>query len=202
MTEILHSLQPLDSSRQRAFFSGPPFLIQASPTAADHHHGEKKIGFTVYFSNPQSWLVLANEVSEKDRQEKITATTNVMSTIDFTFFSLADEMGNPINSIKMTLEVLINNFREYDTKTKLEYLGNLHAEFSRLEALLKAIKSFNMFDHLSNKATSVQALLEDLLQLMKTELESKGIALKVLFPEERYFVSAIPGRCNSRCSIS
>ncbi len=184
MTDILQTIQPLDYFKIKKYFLGTaipdPNIVPKPQTVI---MDEKKIGFTAYSPNPQTWLLLANEISEKDRQEQITATTNVMSAIDFTFFSLAHEMGNPINSIKMTLEVLINNFREYDTKTKLEYLGNLHAEFNRLEELLKAIKSFNMFDHLSKKATNVQALLNNLLQLMKAELENKGIEIQVHFPE-------------------
>ena len=185
MEMLLHSIHPLTYPRLKEIF-----LPASRPEPGDNPLrrtialGEKRIGFTVYSPNPDSRLLLANEISEKDRQEQIAATTNVMSTIDYTFFSLAHEMGNPINSIKMTLEVLINNFKEYDTKTKLEYLGNLHSEFSRLEALLKAIKSFNMFEHLTSKPAAIQALLDNLLQLLKNEIESKGIALTLRYPEQ------------------
>ena len=193
MEVLLHSLQPITYLRVKEIFvpANRPYP-ENTPLQQTVPLDEKKIGFTVYSSAPGSWLLLANEISEKDRQEQIAATTNVMSTIDYTFFSLAHEMGNPINSIKMTLEVLINNFKEYDTKTKLEYLGNLHAEFSRLEALLKAIKSFNMFEHLSSKATSIQPLLDNLLQLLKSEIEGKGISLDLLYPEQPVFCLSDP----------
>ena len=193
MEMLLHSIHPLSYARVKEIFvpANRPDP-ENSPFRQTVPLDEKKIGFTVYSPAPNSWLLLANEISEKDRQEQIAATTNVMSTIDYTFFSLAHEMGNPINSIKMTLEVLINNFKEYDTKTKLEYLGNLHAEFSRLEALLKAIKSFNMFEHLTSKATSIQPLLDNLLQLLKSEIEAKGIALDLLYPEQPVFCLSDP----------
>jgi len=185
MEGIIASIQPPTYPRIKEFFiradRPDPENIPLRQTAT---LGEKRIGFTVYSPSPDSWLLLANEVSEKDRQEQIAATTNMMSTIDYMFFSLAHEIGNPINSIKMTLEVLINNFKEYDTKTKLEYLGSLHSEFSRLEELLRGIKSFNMFEHLTSRATAIKPLLDNLLQLLKNEIEDQGIDLRVSYPEQ------------------
>jgi signal transduction histidine kinase len=193
MKDILATVRPLTYPRIKKFF-----LPAHQPDPEIHPGrqsvilGDKTVGFTAYSPNPDSWLLLANEVSEKVRLEQIAATTNVMSTIDFTFFSLAHEMGNPINSIKMTLEVLINNFKNYDTKTKLEYLGNLHSEFSRLEALLRAIKSFNMFEHLTSQATNAKALLDNLLHLMKNEIDGKGIVLKLRSPQQPVFCQSDP----------
>jgi signal transduction histidine kinase len=193
MKDILATLHPLTYPRIKKIFmlAGQPDP-EIQPARQTVVLEDKTVGFTVYSPSPDSWLLLANEVSEKVRLEQIAATTNVMSTIDFTFFSLAHEMGNPINSIKMTLEVLINNFKNYDTKTKLEYLGNLHSEFSRLEALLRAIKSFNMFEHLTSQSTNTKALLDNLLQLMKNEIDGKGIVLKLRYPQQPAFCQSDP----------
>jgi signal transduction histidine kinase len=139
----------------------------------------KTIGYTVYFMEKDVCLILAMAVSEKERQRKLSQSNSLIHVLDYLFFSLAHELGNPINSIKMTLEVLINNFAEYSTATKLEYLGNLHDEFKRLEELLRAIRSFNMFEHLSIKPTDVGAVLENLMQLLGDEIEKKRLAVKM-----------------------
>ena len=193
MKDILATIHPLTYPRIKKIFllTGQPDPV-IQPARQTVILEDKTVGFTAYSPSPYSWLLLANEVSEKVRLEQIAATTNVMSTIDFTFFSLAHEMGNPINSIKMTLEVLINNFKNYDSKTKLEYLGNLHSEFSRLEALLKAIKSFNMFEYLTSQATNTKALLDNLAQLLKHEFESKKIVLKLSYPQQPVFCQSDP----------
>lgn len=193
MESILASVRPFDYRRIKEIF-----LLATRPDPNNRPVrqtvtlDETKIGFTVYSPDPDFWLVMASDVSGKDRQERIAATTDLMSTIDYTFFNLAHEMGNPINSIKMTLEVLINNFNKYPAITKLEYLGNLHSEFSRLEELLKAIKSFNMFEHLVSKATAIQELLDNLLQLLKNEIENKRIKLKILYPEQPVWCQSDP----------
>jgi len=193
MKDLLATIHPLTYPRIKKIFllAGQPDP-EIQPARQTVILGDKTVGFTVYSPSPDSWLLLANEVSEKVRLEQIAATTNVMSTIDFTFFSLAHEMGNPINSIKMTLEVLINNFKNYDSKTKMEYLGSLHSEFSRLETLLKAIKSFNMFEYLTSQATNTKALLDNLAHLLKHELESNKIVLKLSYPQQPVFCQSDP----------
>jgi signal transduction histidine kinase len=128
----------------------------------------------------------------KDHQQQLAETNRLMNVLDYLFFSLAHEMGNPINSIKMTLEVLINNFDTYSQETRLEYLGNLHAEFSRLEELLKAIRSFNIFEHLSIKATNMQPLLQNLLQMLQNEIGEKNISMTVSFPGQPVWAACDP----------
>jgi signal transduction histidine kinase len=129
---------------------------------------------------------------EKERQQAAAQSKHLMDVLDYLFFNLAHEMGNPINSIKMTLEVLINNFDSYSQKTRLEYLGNLHAEFNRLEELLKAIRSFNMFEHMAIRATDIQALVQNLLQMLQKEIAGKHIALAVSFPDPPAWAACDP----------
>ncbi|MBN2345396.1 MAG: HAMP domain-containing histidine kinase [Candidatus Aminicenantes bacterium] len=113
----------------------------------------------------------------------------LMEVLDFAFFNLAHELGNPINSIKMTLEVLINNFDDYPRERQMEYLRSLHVEFNRLESLLKAIRSFNTFEQLSIRALDLRSLLQNLLQMMGNELNEKRITLSFSFPQEPLWIS-------------
>jgi C4-dicarboxylate-specific signal transduction histidine kinase len=136
--------------------------------------------------------VTGRALNEEQQAREMAETARLMEVLDYAFFSLAHELGNPINSIKMTLDVLINNFHEYADETKLEYLANLHAAFSRMEELLKAIKSFNMFEHLAIRATDIQALLRNLLHLLQSEIDNRKIALAIEFPPGPEFCRCDP----------
>ncbi len=125
-----------------------------------------------------------DSAGEKNQPEKAAETMRLMEVLDYAFFSLAHELGNPINSIKMTLEVLINNYDAYGAATRLEYLKSIHAEFHRLEELLQAIRSFSQFEHLTVKPTDVPVLVQNLLQMLQSEFAEKKITLKVSFPEQ------------------
>lgn len=139
--------------------------------------GNKTIGFSAYPTGEGVHLVLATAISKKERRRRLSQAGDLIRVLDYLFFNLAHEMGNPINSIKMTLEVLINNFAEYNDEVRLEYLESLHAEFRRLEDLLKAIRSYNMFEQLTRKPIDVIALLDNLLQLLDGEIREKSIAI-------------------------
>lgn len=131
----------------------------------------------------------------------VADNARVMEVLDHTFFSLAHELGNPINSIKMTLEVLLSNYESYSAETRLEYLKGIHAEFHRLEELLNAIRSFNQFEHLTVQATDVFALVRNLLQLLRAEIDEKGITLAAAIPESAARVSCDP-RALQQCLLN
>lgn len=129
---------------------------------------------------------------EMERQRELATASHLMSVLDYLFFNLAHELGNPINSIKMTLDVLINNFDSYTQQTRLEYLNSLQAEFRRLEELLKAIRSFNTYEHLAIKATDIQALVQNLLQMLQSEIGAGNIRLSVSFPDPPLWAAGDP----------
>ncbi|MCX6555918.1 MAG: HAMP domain-containing sensor histidine kinase, partial [Candidatus Aminicenantes bacterium] len=132
-------------------------------------------------ANGLHWI-LASEISEKTKTQKIAENKKLMDMLDYTFFNLTHELGNPVNSIKMTLEVLINNFNRYNEETRREYLDSLHGEVSRLEDLLKSIKSLNLYEQLTIKDTDIRGLLENLLQLLQHEIEDKRIGVSLTCP--------------------
>jgi signal transduction histidine kinase len=168
---------------EKFFLADPESISTGKPSQHKLILAEKTIGFTIYPQvNGLHWI-LASEISEKTYAQKISENTKLYDMLDYTFFNLTHELGNPVNSIKMTLEVLINNFDKYNETTRREYLENLHSEVNRLEELLKSIKSVNMYENLTIRATDIRALLENLLQLLNHEIEKKHIAVNLTCPQ-------------------
>jgi signal transduction histidine kinase len=131
------------------FLFGPEAILDDKPIQHKLMLAEKTIGFTIYPQLDGLHWILASEISDKTYAQKIAENTKLYDMLDYTFFNLTHELGNPVNSIKMTLEVLINNFSRYNEATRREYLDNLHGEVNRLEELLKSIKSVNMYEQLT-----------------------------------------------------
>jgi signal transduction histidine kinase len=173
-----------DFSRfEKIFLSDSEAVSAGKPSQHKLILDAKAIGFTIYPQiNGLHWI-LASEISEKTYTQKIAENTKLFDMLDYTFFNLTHELGNPVNSIKMTLEVLINNFDKYSEVTRREYLDNLHGEVNRLEELLKSIKSVNMYENLTIRVTDIRALLENLLQLLDHEIASKHIAVDLACPQ-------------------
>jgi len=164
---------------EKVFLADPEAASTSKPSQQKMTLAAKTIGFTIYPQvNGLHWI-LASEITEKTYAQKIAENTKLIDMLDYTFFNLTHELGNPVNSIKMTLEVLINNFSKYSESTRREYLDNLHSEVSRLEELLKSIKSINVYEHLEIRATDIQTLLKSLLRLMNNEIASQHIAVSL-----------------------
>jgi signal transduction histidine kinase len=193
MRQLLAGAGPMDDSQiGKLFFSCPSEETGNLAPQRSVTLGAKSVSFSICpAANGWHW-VLVHSLGEEPSAQRIRETARLMEVLDYAFFSLAHELGNPINSIKMTLDVLINNFNEYADKVKLEYLVNLHAAFSRMEELLKAIKSFNMFEHLTMQATAVQSLLQNLLQMLKNEIDNKNITLAVEYPPQPEYCQCDP----------
>jgi signal transduction histidine kinase len=183
-----------DFSRlERMFLADPEVVSSGKPSQQKMTLADRTIGFTVYPQVHGLHWILASEITEKTYAQKIAENTMLLDMLDYTFFNLTHELGNPVNSIKMTLEVLINNFNRYSESTRREYLDNLHGEVSRLEELLKSIKSINLYEHLDIRPTDVGALLQNLLQLMDPEISGKGIAVSLDGPQP-----PLRGMCDPR----
>ena len=180
MQNLMPAGDPQDFSQlERNFLADPEAFSANKPSQHKLILAEKTIGFTIYPEvNGLHWI-LASEISEKTYAQKIVENTKLFDMLDYTFFNLTHELGNPVNSIKMTLEVLINNFDKYSEAIRREYLDNLHGEVNRLEELLKSIKSVNMYEQLTIRVTDIRALLENLLQLLDYEIKNKQIIVNL-----------------------
>jgi len=184
MQNLMPTSSPSDFNEfEKTFLAGPKTYFARKPGQQEVILAEKTIGFTIYPQiNGLHWM-LASEISDKTYAQKIAENTLLYDMLDYTFFNLTHELGNPVNSIKMALEVLITNFDKYSEATRREYLNNLHSEVNRLEELLKSIKSINIYEQLTIRNTDIRALLENLLQLLNHEITNKHIIVNLICPQ-------------------
>lgn len=64
----------------------------------------------------------------------------------YIFSGISQEIGNPVNSIKMTHNMLKENLERFDLSKTRKYLERLIDEVQRIEYLLKTFKNYNMQD--------------------------------------------------------
>jgi PAS domain S-box-containing protein len=120
------------------------------------------------------------DVTEKKRLESIAAAANLMENIGYVFSGIRHEIGNPINSIKMTLSVLESNLAKFDRKTVNEFLARSLNEINRVEYLLKALRNFNMFENPTIQPTQINPFVEKFLLLAEADFKKQGIMVKTV----------------------
>jgi PAS domain S-box-containing protein len=129
-------------------------------------------------------VIVKRNITEKKRLESIAEAVNLMDNIGFIFSSIRHELGNPINSIKVSLSVLDSNLELYDKIDIKRFINRGLSDIGRVEYLLKTLKNFSTFERPIIEKTDLTALFNKFLTLIATELKQKEIQLTTNIPTE------------------
>jgi signal transduction histidine kinase len=153
-------------------------------TALEFRSGNRLMGYSIYNISPACSCLLIRDITEKSRLMSIAEAVNVMDNTSYIFSGIRHEIGNPINSIKITMSVLKNKLQKFDPETIDEYVDRCLAEISRVEYLLKSLKNFSLFENLQLRVTDLKDFLEKFLFMVKSDFESMGIPVRVQLTEQ------------------
>ncbi len=144
--------------------------------------GDRILGYTVYHLLGRYFWLFVRDITEKVRLESIAEAANSTSNIGYIFSGIRHEIGNPLNSIKVTMSVLKENIERYPKKKVLGYIDAVLEMTERLEYLLRSLKSFNMYEDVDLKDVGIVSLMEDFLLLSRHDIERRGILIETQFP--------------------
>ncbi len=150
----------------------PPF------TPSPLRIGVKLLGYTVYGGGRFVWLFI-RDISDKARLEAVAEAVELTNNIGYVFSTVRHELGNPVNSVKTALSVLLANPGRFPQTTMLEYIERCLTELSRMEELLGSLKSFSMYEDFQIRTMGVSSFLQKVASLVAPELEEKGVLLSL-----------------------
>jgi PAS domain S-box-containing protein len=143
--------------------------------------------------NIRNYVAIKRDITDKLRLESIAEAVNTMNNIGYVFSGIRHEIGNPINSIKMTLGVLKRNFDKYDKADILEYIERALSESARVEYLLKTLRNFNMYETPELQNIDLRSFFDKFSSLVKGDLSlKKGIDFRVSVEQGAEFSYADP----------
>lgn len=141
-----------------------------------------EVGARVYSCSTYQTLqnhccILLRDVTEKRRLESIAEAANLMDSIGYVFSGIRHEIGNPVNSTKMTLSVLRERLASFTPEVVKTYLERALGEIGRVEYLLRSLKAFNMFEKPNLQAVDLPSFLEMFMNLAGRDVEKQGIRI-------------------------
>ncbi len=148
------------------------------------------IGYTVYRISDRYLWINVKDITEKVRLESIAEAVNTMNNIGYIFSGIRHEIGNPINSIKMTMSVLRNNVDKYSKETVIEYIDRSLADINRVEYLLKSLKNFSIYERPDLQNVPMSSFTEKLLALVSSDFKKHGIKIKTIVHPEAEWIHA------------
>ncbi|GAB4175460.1 MAG: hypothetical protein Tsb0017_26830 [Geothermobacteraceae bacterium] len=167
-----------------ALFPDIQTMDQGDSQPGTIHYNRQIIGYTAYPVADSKLCLFIRDITHKSRLESIAQAVNTMDNLGFIFSGIRHEIGNPLNSIKMTASVLRRNLEQFSTTTVAEYIDRIYHETLRMEYLLKSLRSFSMFDKVDSRAQSLSHFLSHFHSLIHRDLESQNIDLQLLPPAE------------------
>jgi signal transduction histidine kinase len=132
----------------------------------------------------------ADRLAESRRQERLAYIGTLAS-------GLAHEIRNPLNSIKLNVELIeseLSAAEQCDPAALKKRLGRIHSEADQLAAILNEFLAFARPPKMELLVTDLNQYLEDLLEFFEPECRKAGIALKRDFARELYPVRIDPAQ--------
>jgi len=127
-----------------------------------------------------NFVAIKRDVTEKRRLESLAEAANLMENIGYVFSGIRHEIGNPINSLKMTLTVLNESLETFSGETVQDFLKRSLHEVGRVEYLLKTLRNFNMFEKPNVQSLRIDTFMEKFLSLVADDFKRKGINIETL----------------------
>ena len=124
-----------------------------------------------------NYVFICRDVTETRQLESIAEAVNMMDNVGYIFSGIRHELGNPINSVKMALTVLEKNLEKWDKEQVNVYIKRCMSEISRVEYLLRALKSFSLHEHPKMEKVSLENFLENFISITKEDFEKRGIEI-------------------------
>ncbi|MBN2381486.1 PAS domain-containing protein [bacterium] len=141
--------------------------------------GGEIIGYSKYQLPGGFVCILFRDITEKRRLESIAEAVNLMDQLGYAFSGIRHELGNPINSIKMTLSVLKNMNWQTVSQTELrDYIERMNEEIKRVEYLLRSLKSFSMYEQLDIVEIELNDFIHRFLDLVLPDLKKRNIIVR------------------------
>lgn len=173
-----------------ALKNGEKWQGQFTNYRKDHSFYEEEMLLSPVYNNEgriTSHVIVKRNITEKKRLESIAEAANLMENIGFIFSSIRHELGNPINSIKVSLSVLDSNLEHYDKNDIKRFVTRSLTDIGRVEYLLNTLKNFSIFERPSIVKTDLTVLLTTFISLITKDLEKKNIRLTASIPSEPLF---------------
>ncbi|MGW8192745.1 MAG: two-component system sensor histidine kinase NtrB [Desulforhopalus sp.] len=162
------------------------FLDASQPSPGLCHAGqsgkvkldERLLGFSVYHIGDRYCCLFIRDITERKRLETIAQAVNSIDNLGFIFSGIRHEIGNPLNSLKMTLSVLKQNLGRFSEKSIEEYVERSLGDIGRVEYLLKSLKSFSMFEVVNVVDVPFGKFMETFFSLALRDLQRRNISLR------------------------
>jgi PAS domain S-box-containing protein len=141
----------------------------------------------------QTNAALQAEITERQRMEAKLRESERLAAIGTTAAKLAHEIGNPLNGMYTTVQLLERHLAKQQApvdETLQATVHDLTSEITRLRTLLEEIRSFSRRPQLSLEPLDLATVAAEVLAVAAPHYTAQGIRVEQMFPPELPLVIA------------
>jgi signal transduction histidine kinase len=129
-------------------------------------------------------LLVARNLSSFARMQSTLAYSRKLVSLGRLTAGIAHEVKNPLNAMSIHLELLRTKIRAADPTQAavggvLEHVDVIESEVRRLDEVVQGFLKFTRPDDLRLQPVRVNALLQEILPVVRPEAERRGVAIEV-----------------------
>ena len=158
--EFIQSLFNIKNGEKRGYFE----------------YGDKIIGYTPYDIGNHK-VILLKDMTESIYTLNLQKNREINDVINYIFSMVRHEIGNPINTIKVSLSVLENQIETASKEKIKEFISRLQDETDRLKKILDSLKEFSKYGVVKIERINLENVLMDTYEKMNPLARSKQIML-------------------------
>jgi signal transduction histidine kinase len=148
------------------------------------------IGLSVYPVSKDLLVILLKDVTREQLAHGSPLREDQRRALVGLFSRFRHEIGNPLNSIKMSLQVLAANLDVFSQAKVRTYIARTVEEVGRLEGLLRSLRIMTQQEDLQLSEIDLRLCLGKFRGLVEGECQACGVRLTVAVDEAARFVVA------------
>jgi len=133
-------------------------------------------------------VILLRDVTRERAKQESTLESERLQAINLLAAGVAHEIGNPLNSLNIHLQLMERELRgvdDGDTRSALEELLEVsRGEIARLDQIIHSFLRALRPSEPQREPVQVDRLLQDILKTLQREVSDRGVWVETEFPED------------------
>jgi PAS domain S-box-containing protein len=126
-----------------------------------------------------NYISVRRDVTDRIRLESIATAINATENLGYVFSGVRHEIGNPVNTAKLSLSLLKETLDRASKGDIAESVDLALNELQRVEKLLTSLRTFNLYETPAMQVVETKSFLEEFVQLVRRDLVKKHITLTI-----------------------
>lgn len=134
------------------------------------------------------YLFIMEDITRIEQLERNLAEVRRFTSIGAIISYLRHSVGNELNAIKCSLQVLEHLYEGLDDKKRKKYLARALGEVQRMESLLSTLREFSRYEGIGSFELNLTDLVLNNIEKFNKYCESKGVDFEYECEEKEFII--------------